>query len=63
MLKTIRNAFKIPELRKKLLYTFMMLVVIRFGSHLPVPGVDTTFIQMLFAQQAGAGDAFNFLDA
>ena len=46
MLTTIRNAFKIPELRKKLLYTAMMLVVIRFGSLLPVPGVDKTFIQM-----------------
>ena len=63
MLTTIRNAFKIPELRKKLLYTAMMLVVIRFGSLLPVPGVDKTFIQMWFAQLAGAGDAFNFLDA
>lgn len=63
MLTTIRNAFKIPELRKKLLYTAMMLVVIRFGSLLPVPGVDKTFIQMWFAQLANTGDAFNFLDA
>ena len=63
MLTTLRNAFKIPELRKKLLYTAMMLVVIRFGSLLPIPGVDKTFIQMWFAQLATTGDAFNFLDA
>ena len=35
MFKTIRNAFKVKELRTKILYTFMMLVVIRFGSQLP----------------------------
>ena len=57
MLTTIRNAFKIPELRKKLLYTAMMLVIVRFGSLLHVPGVDKTFIQMWFAQLAGAVEA------
>ena len=37
MFKTIRNAVKIPELRKKLLFTFFMMVVFRFGAHIPVP--------------------------
>ena len=37
MFKTIRNAFKVKELRGKILYTFMMLVVIRFGCQLPIP--------------------------
>ena len=41
MFKTIRNAFKVKELRTKILYTFMMLVVIRFGSQLPIPGIET----------------------
>lgn len=63
MLTTLRNAFKIPDLRKKLLYTAMMLVVIRFGSLLPIPGVDKGFIQDWFARLANTGDAFNFLDA
>ena len=35
MLTTLKNAFKIKEIRKKLFFTFMMLVVIRFGSQLP----------------------------
>ena len=40
MLETLKNAFKIKEIRNKILFTFAMLVVIRLGSQLPVPGVD-----------------------
>lgn len=61
MLKTVRNAFKVEDIRKRLLYTLLMLVVVRFGSQLPTPGVDPTFIQNFFAQQTG--DAFNFFEA
>ena len=61
MLKTLRNAWKDQEIRKKLLYTFMMLVVIRFGSELPIPGVNTSYFADFFARQSG--DAFNFFDA
>ena len=45
MLKTIRRAFGIEDIRKRILYTFMMLVVVRLGSQLPTPGVDPTYIQ------------------
>lgn len=61
MFTTLKNAFKIKELRKKIFFTFSMLVVIRFGSQLPVPGVDRTYFARWFAQQTG--DAFNFFDA
>ena len=61
MLTTLKNAFKIKEIRKKLLYTLVMLVVIRLGSQLPVPGVDRHYFSTWFAQQTG--DAFNFFDA
>ena len=63
MLTTLKNAFKIKEIRKKLLFTFLMLVVIRLGSQLPVPGINTGFFANWFEQQTSAGDAFNFLDA
>ena len=43
MLTTLKNAFKIKEIRKKLLFTFLMLVVIRIGCQLPVPGVNRHF--------------------
>lgn len=61
MLTTLKNAFKIKEIRNKLLFTFAMLVVIRFGSQLPVPGVNPDYFANWFAAQTG--DAFNFLDA
>ena len=61
MLGTLRNAFKIKDLRKKILYTLIMLVVVRLGSQLPIPGVDRTFFSEWFASQSG--DAFNFFNA
>lgn len=61
MFTTLKNAFKIKEIRKKLFFTFMMLIVIRFGSQLPVPGINRNFFANWFSQQTG--DAFNFFDA
>ena len=61
MLETLKNAFKIKDLRKKILFTFAMLFVIRLGAQLPVPGVDRHYFSNWFAQQTG--DAFNFFDA
>ena len=61
MLKTLKNAFKIKDLRNKILFTFAMLVVIRLGSQLPVPGVDRNYFSAWFAQQTG--DAFSFFNA
>ena len=61
MFKTIRNACKVKELRTKILYTFMMLVVIRFGSQLPIPGIETSFFANWFAKQTT--DVFGFFNA
>ena len=61
MFTTLINAFKIKEIRKKLFFTFMMLIVIRLGSQLPVPGINRGFFANWFSQQTG--DAFNFFDA
>lgn len=61
MLETLRNMFKVKDIRKRLLYTFGMLVVIRFGSQLPVPGVNRDYISQFFAQQTDG--AFNFFSA
>ncbi len=61
MLETVRRAFKIEDIRRRIFYTFIMLVVVRFGSLLPTPGVNPTYIQNFFASQTG--DAFNFFDA
>jgi preprotein translocase subunit SecY len=61
MLNTLRNAWKVKEIRKKLIFTALMLVVIRFGSQLPIPGVQTTFFADFFAKQTS--DAFGFFNA
>ena len=61
MFKTFRQALRIDEIRKKLVYTFLMLIVIRIGSQLPTPGVNPAFIQNFFA--ANTGEAFNFFNA
>lgn len=61
MFKTLQNAFKIKEIRQKLTFTFLMIVVIRLGSQLPVPGVNRTFLAQWLAQNTG--DAFNLIDS
>ena len=45
MFKTLRNAWKVPDIRKKILYTLLMLLIYRIGAHVPTPGVDVAFIQ------------------
>ena len=61
MLETLRNAFKIKDIRKRIGYTFLMLIVIRIGSQLPIPCVNSEVFANWFANQGG--DAFSFLDA
>ena len=56
----IRDAFKIHELRKRLLFTLLMLAVVRLGCQLPVPGVERDVLGNLFQS---AGDSMNFFNA
>ncbi len=63
MLQTLKNAFKIKEIRLKLLFTLAMMVVIRFGSQLPVPGVDIAQFTSWFASKTGDADTSGFLSA
>ena len=48
MLETIRNAWKIADLRKKLLYTLGMIIIFRLGSCIPVPLLDPTQLKAMF---------------
>jgi preprotein translocase subunit SecY len=50
VLSTLRNAWKIPDLRKRMLYTLMMMVVFRLGSTIPVPGINAKVLAQLFQQ-------------
>lgn len=58
MLETVRNLFKIPDLKKRLYFTLAMIIVVRLGSHLPLPGVDKEALANLFAQ----GGILGFFD-
>ena len=58
MLEALGNIFRIPELRQKIVFTLVMFAVFRMGTHIPVPGVDPTAIEQLFAQ----GTLFGLLD-
>lgn len=61
MLETFRRAFQIKDIRRKIGYTFLMLIVIRIGSGLPTPGVNPSYIQKFFAENTG--EAFNLFNA
>ena len=61
MLSSLRNMFKVPDLRNKILFTLFMIVVYRFGAHIPVPGVDLTAVKTL-RDQAKAGGVLGFLN-
>ena len=61
MFETLKTVFKVKEMRRKLLYLIWMIFVIRIGSQLPVPGVDSDFFKQWF--ESNTGDAFNFFDA
>lgn len=50
MLETLRDALKTQEMRKKILFTLMMFLIFRIGSHIPVPGIDKTQIAALIEQ-------------
>jgi preprotein translocase subunit SecY len=60
VLRAFVNAFKVPDLRKKILFTLAIIAIYRFGCHVPVPVVDTTQLQN--AVNAGGGGFLSFID-
>ncbi len=61
MWKTIRDAFRIKDIRDRALFTLGILILIRIGCQIPTPGVSTTYIAEWLASRTG--DSFNFFDA
>ena len=58
MFKTLRNAFKVKDIRDRILFTFLMLIIIRIGSELPAPGVDGEVFKQWWASQSADGLGF-----
>src|SRR5271165_2061085 len=56
----IANMFRVPDLRKRILFTLGMLAIYRLGGHIPTPGVDTNQLQKFFEQNQGT--IFGFVD-
>ncbi len=62
MIEALRNALKLPDLRRRLLYTVLILVVFRLASNIPVPGVNQEALQALLAGGSATGKFINLLD-
>lgn len=60
MFSTIKNAFKIPELRKRIYFTLFLLIVFRFGAHIPVPGLSADAMKQFLGN--GGMDLFSMFD-
>lgn len=54
MFKTIKNALKTPEIRKRLMYTLLLIVIFRLGCFISVPGIDTVALSELAKQDQTA---------
>lgn len=63
MFKTLRNAFKIQDIRKRMLFTFFMLIVVRLGAAIPTPGVKRGVMESFFASLSGSSGALDLFSA
>jgi len=50
VLSSLRNIYRVPDLRNKVLFTVFMIVIYRFGAYLPVPGIDVSVLSELKSQ-------------
>ena len=62
MFQTLKNAWHMPELRKKILYTLFILLIFRFGSCIPVPFIDTQLLSAYFEQASISGSMLDYLN-
>ncbi len=53
MIEQFRNIFRVPELKRRVLFTCLLLIVYRIGAHVPTPGIDAHALARFFEQQAG----------
>ena len=61
MIQTIRNAFTIPDLRRKLLYTILIVFIFRIGTAIPVPFIDAELLKAAMSGITDAGDNGNII--
>ena len=54
MFKTIKNALKTPEIRDRILYTLLIIVIFRLGCHITVPGVDGLALEKIMSNSTNS---------
>ena len=59
LVKTFSKAWKIPEIRQKIIFTLLMLLVYRIGSNIPVPGINREYLAQMFSGETGLLDLFD----
>ena len=59
MLRTVAKAWNIPDIRKKIIFTLLMLLIFRIGSQIPVPGIDREVLSQTFNSETGLFALFN----
>jgi preprotein translocase subunit SecY len=62
MIKSFQSIFKIPELKQRIVFTLLILVVYRIGGHIPVPGINSEALIAFFQEAAGGGGLFGLYD-
>lgn len=62
MFKTFRKALEVEEIRKRLFYTFLMMIVVRIGCQIPTPGINIEMVQQWLTSLTASNSAFNFFN-
>ena len=59
LLRTLSKAWKVQEIRRKIIFTMLMLLIFRIGSNIPVPGIDRNYLSQMFNGETGLFDLFD----
>jgi len=62
MIKSVQSIFRIPDLKKRIIFTILILIVYRIGGHIPVPGINGKVLFQWFEQGVGGGGLFSLYD-
>jgi len=62
VIEGLRESFRLPDLRRRILITILLLIIYRFAANVPVPGVDRTALAEMLNQNNGVGTLANVLD-
>ncbi|MCK4965875.1 preprotein translocase subunit SecY, partial [bacterium] len=62
MIETLKNSFKIPELRRRIIFTLLVIIVYRIGGHVPCPGINASALGEFFREYQASNTLFGLYD-